>query len=241
MYIRCPEATFINLVSDPDGPAGLTEYLSSEGGPEPILLHWSTFNAPVRIRLREEIEGNISFGIIDASLADFLFNHLEQFPTQDHSMLFQSNLIYDPHQWISMWREQLGGQVFQSQANLYIEQALARARDGLPWYLANPSNPRGPQQWLLQAVRCIREAVSAQSYAQTGHFIFRKDAVLERLQQLSPSDVSLVKTLYEWKCDQSIRQEIIRAFADGEDTWQDRFGMLTPKIQALVEQIVSQA
>lgn len=241
VYIRCPEATFVNLISDPDGPPGLTEYLASDSGPEPIFLQWSTFNAPVRNRLREEIEGNISFGVLDVSLADFLFNHLEQFPTQDHSMLFQSNIVYDPHQWISRWRKQLEGQVFLSQVRLYIEQVLARARNGLPWYVANPGNPRGPQQWLLQAVRCIREAVSAQSYAQTGHFTFKKDTVLERLQQLSPSDVSLVNTLYEWKCDQLIRQEISRAFADGEDIWQDRFGVLTPKIQALVEQIVSQA
>jgi len=241
VYIRCPAATFVNLVGESDEPAGLSEYLASARAPEPILLHWSTFNAPIHYRLREEIDGKISFGLIDASFAEFLFRHLEQFPSQDHSMLFQSNLIYDPQQWISRWRNQLGGRIFQSQVRLYREQAVARAREGLPWYLANPGNPRGPQQWLLQAVRCVREAVSAQSYAQTGHFTFKKDAVLERLQELSPGEVSLAKRLYDWKCAPSIRQEIGRAFAAGDEVWQARFRELTPQIQALVEQIVSRA
>lgn len=239
IYIKCPEATFIN--GEPDEPPGLTEYLASNSVPEPILLHWNTFNNPVRERLRDEVEEKISFFFIDTSFAEFLFDHIETIPTQDHSMLFQSNIIYDPQQWLAGWRSRLSGRIFQSQVRLYLEQALRRAKNGLPWYLDNPGNPRGPQQWLLQAVRCIREAVSAQSYAQTGHFVFKRDAVLERLRKLSVGDSSFVEMLYSWKCDQSVREDIGRAFAGGEDAWQVRFKVLTPKIQSLVEQIVNQA
>lgn len=239
VYITCPEAMLVNLISEFEEPAALQAYLKVFPVREPILLRWHTFNAPMLERLKDEFGEKISFGFVDTSFAEFLFEHLERYPTQDHAMLFQSNVIYDPRQWIADWRARLEGRIFGSQVELYVGQAVNRARQKLPWYLDNPDNRRGPDQWLLQAVRCLREGIAARSYATTGRFVFRRDEVVQCIETFGQTHADLARTLYAWKCDPTVRNEICRSFERGDETWQNRFRQFTPRVQDLVELILS--
>jgi hypothetical protein len=153
-------------------------------------------------------------------------------------MLFQSAIVYDPENWITRWRSRLKGIVTPALIAMYRTQVMIRAFEQLPSYAANPGAYRGTHQWLLQAVRCIREATSLRSFAASGEFLFRKSDVLAASRSLSATSRDLIAQLFAWKCDPHVREEIPSSTAIGEKTWPKRFIELTPAVQETVAELL---
>jgi len=198
IYIRESDILYANFAKDGDHPAGFQEFLAEDRGMEQRFLSYPNFNTEIRQRLIGKVDNKISCGFIDVAHAEFLFDNLNLYPTQDHSMLFQSTIVHDP------------------------------------------DNKRGPHQWLLKAVRCVREVIALQSYWKTGQFIFLKDDALQAAKEFDHALFKLIEQLYNWKCDFEIRQEIVSSFEVGDMRWQSRFKELTPTVQELVDRVVGQ-
>ena len=237
-YARAAEETDLLVMADQRDPMGLDRTIEQRGQISVHRMPYERFNEQLRSQVGGSIENRVSAGFIDIRHAEVLFEDMDRFPSQDHSMLFQSAIVYDPETWIARWRSRLKGIVTPALIAMYRTQVMIRAFEQLPSYATNPGAHRGAHQWLLQAVRCIREATSLRSFAASGEFLFRKSDVLAASTSLSASSRDLIAQLYAWKCDPGVREEIPSSIASGEKTWPQRYTELTSAIQEAVAELL---
>lgn len=237
-YVRAADETDLLVMADQRDPVGFGCAIEQRGDTRVQRMPYERFNEQLRSRVGGSIENKVSAGFIDIVHAEVLFEDMDRFPSQDHSMLFQSAIVYDPENWVAQWRSRLKGVVTPALITMYRTQVTIRAFEQLPSYAANPGAHRGAHQWLLQAVRCIREAASLKNFAASGEFLFRKSDVLTASTSLSATSRDLVAQLYDWKCDPRLREEIPTSIAIGEETWPQRYTEFTPAIQEAVAELL---
>lgn len=244
VYVRGSSELPMNVLHKGDVQVGLEAFQQQADAPRVQKYDWWTFNEPSYRRISDELGRSISFGFIDTRYASFLFNRLDAYPTPEHSMLFQSNVLYDPREFVEGWRTRLEKRVFPSLVKLYEDQARRRANRRLGQHLGPAPyddlklQDSGQVQWVAQAVRCVREAVGARTYAENGCFTFRRPEVLAYVRKHFPGTAELVEILYAWKCDPNERETIRREFVTGSSSVYARFQELTPRVQAVVECIL---
>jgi hypothetical protein len=238
VYIKSCGPLNVVMMSDSEVPTGLVEFVHGRDELTLNRIGYGEFNRAIVERLRDKVDNRPSAGFIDVRFAEFLFADLGKYPTQDHSMLFQSSIVYDPENWIRRQREELDGKVTPGLIEMYLRQVTTRAHEQLPWYAANPDNRRGFHQWLLKAVRTIREAISLRNYTSTGRFLFRKEEVLRWIRCLDSESRQSIEQIYTWKCSLDVRAEVKSSFEKGEDTWRERFAEMTPIIQKIVDDLL---
>ena len=110
-YLRSPDVCFINLLHEREPPPSLAEFISKHQGIAPAALHWNSFNAPVSSRISEALGVHITLAVADVGYAGFLLSRPAQYPSNEHSLLFQSNVLHDPDRFISAKRSALEGVV----------------------------------------------------------------------------------------------------------------------------------
>jgi hypothetical protein len=237
-YIRAADETDLLVMANQRDPVGFGCTVERRGEARVYRIPYERFNEQLRSQVGGSIENRVSAGFIDVVHAEVLFEDMDRLPSQDHSMLFQSAIVYDPDNWIARWRSRLKGIATPALIAMYRTQVMIRTFEQLPSYAATPGAHRGAHQWLLQAVRCIREATSLKSFAATGEFLFRKIDVLSASTSLSPTSRDLIAQLYDWKCDPKVREEIPSSIGIGERTWPRRYAELTPAVQEAVAELL---
>ena len=100
-------------------------------------------------------------------------------------------------------------------------------------------NENGQILWVAHAVRCIREAVAATSYARTGCFVYKKSHVLQFIDEFCPEHAGVVKELYGWKTDEETRRRMVEEFRRDREPLYRRFKEAMPQLSTAVEGIMA--
>lgn len=204
---------------------------------------WSDFNQPVAEKIAAELGANIEFGIADARYARFEFEHLDESPAENHSMLFQSNIVYDPQDLLSCWRARLSGQGFPTLEKFYRARYLDKLPAEVYWFLQPDSldyfklKKSRQIQWIKWAVRCLRDAAATQVFIATGNFIYKKPDVLAFYQKYLPDDVGFVQEIYAWKTEAEIRDRMVDDFSRDSSKYFGLFRERMPRLEAIVQRV----
>ena len=237
-YIRCTDTVYVLAMNEGDQPVGLTEFLDTQSRVNTEGVYIGSLIRDINSRQDGVVDNEVHIGFADAEFADFMFSDLGRFPTQDHAMLLQSIVLHDPEGWIQAQRARLARmQPPAGLVNMYLAQVRRRAFETLPWYAEGSSNFRSADQWLLEAVRSIREAVALRSFVTEGAFVFHMNDVLAWVEQCDSVDRDLVSKLYRWKCDSATRAAVRANYAEGKSDWVDIFAQLTPEVQDVVRNL----
>ncbi|MBI5305089.1 MAG: hypothetical protein HY868_23355 [Chloroflexi bacterium] len=204
---------------------------------------WSDFNQPVAEKIAAELGANIEFGIADARYAEFEFERLDESPMENHSFLFQSNIIHDPHNWLSCWRARLRGQHFPILEKFYRARYLDELPAEVYWFLKPDSldyfklKKSRQIQWVKWAVRCLRDAAATRVFIATGDFIYKKPHVLAFYRENLPDDFGFVAEIYAWKTDVAIRDRMVDDFARDASKYFALFRERMPRLEAIVQRV----
>jgi hypothetical protein len=242
VYVTSPDVYLFNVFSEL-APPRYAEFVH-EYGPLPRQDYtWAVFNDVAATRISDALSIPVEFGFVDQRYAEFELEHLENHPSLEHSLLFQSNVLYDPTGFLARQRRRLEGAILESQIALYRKRLHNRLSRRLPTFLKpNPwdeykLDKGGQIQWVQQAIRCLRNAVAIKTYARTGMFLYKKADVLSYYRQHLPDDLPFVHTLYEWKTNPQVRIDMVAAFREDKQTCFDRFRGRMPRLKAIVKKV----
>ena len=199
VYIRCPDILYVLAMhEEEDQPVGLAEYLGTQPQMETVRVYIGSLIKDINARIDGAVENEVHIGFVDVDFADFLFSHMDRYPTQDHAMLFQSTVLHDPEGWIQSQRRRLADiRPPAGLVEMYLTQARRRALELLPHYAESPPAARGADQWLLEAVRSVREAVALRGLIEDGAFVYRRDDVLAWIRRRDEVYAELITKLYQ--------------------------------------------
>ena len=241
VYVTLPGAYLLNSVGSAGELSERWQEFVRVCGDLPRVEHtWAGFNIPLCEQIADQLGINLEFGLSDRRFAAFELGRLDQAPSKEHAMLFQSNVVFDPEGFVSTWRRALEGRIYTAQAQLYQERFLQGLRRRL-WSFLEPHpwdayklEKSAQIQWVQQAVRCLRNAVAAHSYLTTGRFAYRKEDVLRFYRRQLPEHTPFVEELYEWKTDSQVRADMIVAFRGDPDPLYALFRERMPRLEAAV-------
>ncbi len=204
---------------------------------------WLDFNQPVADRISAELGMTVEFGLADARYAEFEFQHLDASPMENHALIFQSNVIYDPDGMLAGWRQRFAG--IRSPA--LVEFYRARCLDHLPFEIYAHLKPETFDsfkiahsrqiQWVKWAVRCLRDAVAASSFIATGQFVYKKLDVIEFYRRTWPEHLPFVERLYNWKTDPQAREQMVEGFLENPERYFALFRDMMPELELIVRQV----
>ncbi|MDD5726678.1 MAG: hypothetical protein PHC53_04745 [Patescibacteria group bacterium] len=207
------------------------------------MFEWFQFNAPMSTEISDILNLNIEFGVTDSRFTQFNLDKLEEYPSEEHQRLLQSNIIYDPDGTIERWQQKINGVRYQSMCNFYQERYLDKPPSEIYLYL-KPSEmdlvkikKSGQVLWVKWAVRAIRDAVASKTYQATGKFVYLKQDVIEFYQKYLPQHLDFVKQLYIWKTDPTIRAEMVNDFITDSTPFFKEFNNLMPKLEQVVADV----
>ncbi len=207
--------------------------------------NWHKFNDPVARRLCEALDCNVEFGLVDARYAAFELGTIDsdQEPVKEHALILQSNILFDPEDFLAKRRQSLTGTVSPVMADFYRERYL----DTLPFEIYEHIKPHpsdtykaeksGQIQWVNRAVRCLRDAVATKTYLGTGDFTFKKPDVIDFYKKYLPEEIEFVEELYQWKCDPVVREQMVADFLKDPEKFFSEFARLTKRLEAVVKKI----
>ncbi|MFA6918903.1 MAG: nucleotidyltransferase domain-containing protein [Patescibacteria group bacterium] len=209
-----------------------------------LTLDWFEFNDPTAKKLCEQLGINIEFALADRRFAEYELQNLDILPSAEHQLLLESNLVHDPSGFLARKKSGMEGKVFSPLTKFYQERYL----DSLPFEIYTHLQPHKMDKWKLEksrqiqwvkwAVRSIRDAVGAKSYAQHGKLIYRKKDVLNFCSAfLPPEDFTLIEELYRWKTDLEIREQMVDDFLANPDKYFTIFTEHTKKLEDIVKRI----
>lgn len=193
--------------------------------------------------MSERLSTNIGFFLVDQRYAAFELRHLDQLASIEHPLLFQSNILYDPHGFLEQKRRQLAGRIFDPVVRSLVDTLRWRVSQIMPKFL-NPDlwddyhlERSGQLQWVHEAIRCLRDAVAVKAYASTGTFIYKKSDVLQFYREHLPDDFEFIQALYSWKTDPEVRAQMAEEFKGNRGRHYTRFTVLTPQLQEVVKKV----
>ena len=200
-------------------------------------------------RLTQALGRAITLDLVDVRYVAYLLARLDRWAGDELSLLVQSNVVLDPQQFIARQRAGVAGRRLPDLVAYYRERALQRLQHRLPALLAPESfdavklDESGQIQWVAHAVRYLRDAVAATTYAQSGAFSYRKDDVLAFLQAQVPTQAACATELYRWKTDPAIRAAMVAQFRSDPAPLYAQFAAamapLTETIAAVLELALS--
>ena len=244
VYVRSPNAYLFNAFRPQEQAQPLYESFIEAYGFLPRWEYlWDAFNDPVSLEISEHLPSNIEFGFVDQRYAEFELKSLDQFPSIEHSLLFQSNVLYDPHGFLRRKRQELKGRIFAPLVRFYRERFLDQLSGRIYRFLEPHFSDRskiersGQIIWVQQAVRCLRNAVASKMYISTGAFLYRKAGVLGFYRQYLPDDLAFVRKLYEWKTNPQVRENMVKAFVRDEGGFFEIFREAMPQLEAIVSKV----
>lgn len=244
IYVTSPTAYLVNLgIANDQGPPLYADFTRLHPSLPRQDYAWWTFNEPIMASLSAALPANIEFGFVDQRYAAYELTRLADHPSFEHSILLQSNLLYDPTGFLQTARTQLQGRIFAPLAQQYTTQFLDNLSPRLYASLSPDSfdafklAKSGQIQWVQQAVRALRNAVAAKSYVATGNFLYKKADVLAFYARHLPAEAPFVQELYQWKTDAAIRAAMVEEFSHSPERLYARFRDAMPPIEAIVKKI----
>ena len=242
VYVTAPDAYLFNDFGGLDQPQ-FEAFAAACGALPRRTLGWAEFNDPVRERASAALACAVEFGFVDARYAAFELGRLDEAFSVEHAILFQSNLLYDPDGFLQGWREALRGAIYtplvETYRRRYLDQPYRRVYEGLSaseWdgYKLAQS---GQIIWVQRAVRCLRNAVAAKTYAASGHYCYKKADVLAFYGRHLPGDLPFVRQVYAWKTDPAQRARMVCDFRRDPEAHYRLFRSHMPQLEALVARV----
>lgn len=244
VYVTLPAAYLFNVDQTlPEAQPAYAAFLAHAGLLPPQIYTWADFNIPIIKQISQQVGCPIHFGLADQRYAAFELAHLDSFASLEYSFLFQSNLLYDPQNFLAQTRQALSGKIYPTLVDLYTAQALERLAPRIYDFLQPHPLDRenmewsGQIEWVNMAVRCLRNAVAAKSYGSTGVMLYKKPEILQFYRQHLPDDVALVQQLYAWKTDPATRAAMVKAFAVDSAPFFATFRSLMAPLASLVAKV----
>lgn len=248
VYVEAPDAYVWNIAGHASSEALMNDekiaaFIATHDRKDMRHFSWTECNEPMWKKIKEELGISIEFGLVDKRYAAYELDHLEASPSNEHSFLMQSNIVYDPDQFLTKQKARLEGKTIPSMAEFYKKRFL----DGLPAEIYRyvdvtekdlpDIQERQKIQWIKWAVRAVREAVATKTYITTGKIIHEKEDVLVFYHTHVPEHYDLVAMLYTWKTDPQMRSEILAACIADPKAMSERFRSLMPKLEKAVEAV----
>jgi len=204
---------------------------------------WFSFNNPTAEKIKQQLEINVEFGITDSRFSKFCLENCDKLPTTEISLLFQSNILYDPQNYLKELRNKLFGKKPKATINFYKQKYL----DSLPEEIYSHLKPHncdllkleksGQIQWVKWGVRCLRDAVATKHYSETGEFIYKKQEILGYYKKTLPKHYKKVLEIYSWKCNLKKRTALIKEFIKNQKTVFKKFKLETKAIEKIVKAV----
>lgn len=206
---------------------------------------WFNFNGPNSSELSNLFGLSLEFGVADVRFTEFRLKRIDRHCLEEHQMILQSNIIFDPNGILERWQNTLGNVFHQTMGDYYQERYLNHPASEIYLYLkpsemdAEKVKKSGQILWIKWAVRAIRDAVCSKVYQKTGRFIFKKDDILDFCMNHLPQHFGLIKQLYDWKTDPVVRSEMVAQFVADPTPFYEEFRTLTPKVEKIIEDVNS--
>ncbi len=244
IYVTSPATYLVNLAFVYDQGPPLYDDFACCRPPLPRQEYaWWSFNEAIMAEVSAALPANIEFGFVDQRYAAYELTRLADHPSFEHSILLQSNVLYDPTGFLQETRRQLQGRLFAPLAQQYTAQFL----DNLSPRLYASLHPdsfdafklakSGQIQWVQQAVRALRNAVAAKSYCATGSFLYKKVDVLAFYASHLPAEAPFVQELYQWKTDATVRAAMVEEFSRSPERLYARFCEAMPQVETVVKKV----
>ncbi|MCE7980218.1 MAG: hypothetical protein DYG89_03430 [Caldilinea sp. CFX5] len=244
VYVTSPAAYLVNLgIANDQGPPLYDDFVHLHPPLPRQDYIWGDFNDRVMASVSAALPANIEFGFVDQRYAAYELTCLADHPSFEHSILLQSNVLYDPTGFLQAARSQLQGRIFAPLAQQYKAQFLDSLSPRLYACLTPDSFDAfklvksGQIQWVQQAVRALRNAVAAKSYLATGHFLYKKPDVLAFYAHYLPVEAPFVQELYQWKTDTAVRAAMVEEFSYSPERLYIRFREAMPLIEVIVRKV----
>lgn len=244
IYVTSPAAYLVNLAFTNDqGPPLYDDFVRCHPPWPRREYAWWTFNETVMADISAALPANLEFGFVDQRYAAYELTRLADHPSFEHSILLQSNVLYDPTGFLQSARTQLQGRIFAPLVQHYTAQFLDNLSPRL-YASVSPDSfdafklaKSGQIQWVQQAVRALRNAVAAKSYLATGSFIYKKADVLAFYANHLPAEAPFVQELYQWKTDTTVRAAMVEEFSRSPARLYARFREAMPQVETIVKKV----
>ncbi|MCB0109127.1 MAG: hypothetical protein KDE53_24560, partial [Caldilineaceae bacterium] len=171
IYVTSPQVYLVNFAVTLDKAPPLYDDFCSVHPPLPRRDYtWQAFNEPTIARISAALSTDIEFAFADQRYVAYELTRLVDHPSFEHSILLQSNVLYDPDGFLTEARRQIQGRIFAPLVDRYTSQFLDQLSPRLYASLTPDSfdafklAKSGQIQWVQQAVRAVRNAVAAKSY-----------------------------------------------------------------------------
>lgn len=245
IYVKSTHAYRFNPNALDHPPPVLYDDFVAATGSRPYQAHtWEDFNIPIAELISQKLDCSLEFGFVDQRYALYELTHLDRYPSPEHSFLMQSNILYDPSHRLGQVRAALMGNISPIQAAFYQQRHLRGPSPRLhalldpdSWELQHKLRKSGQIPWVQYAVRSLRDAVVAKSYAQNGTILYRKPDVLRFYQHHLPEEYPTVDTLYQWKTNRVARTEMVQRYLHRQQEYQTLFRAMMPHLARIVDKV----
>lgn len=248
VYVEAPDAYIWNIAGHKSseamfGDKKIASFISACGEKQMAHFSWADFNEPMWKKLKEELGLSIEFGLVDTRYASYELDNLDSAPSNEHSFLTQSNIVFDPQSFLSGKKQTLANVKFPTMEQFYKERFLNK----LPFEIYRHTEitekdlsdiqERHKIQWVKWAVRCVREAVATKTYIASGNPLHKKEDVLSFYQKYLPEKYDFVAMLYDWKTNPKVRNEMIQECIEDPQKMSQKFKALMPDLEATIEAV----
>lgn len=243
-YLRQTSGSRLSDARQKETEQKFADFLKTADQKPCLTIDWNDFNDPVAKKICAQLSVNVEFGLADSRFAEYELAHIDTQPTPEHQLLLESNLVYDPKNWLAKRKTEMDGIIYPALVALYQDRYL----NALPFEIYTHLQPHEGDarkleksrqiQWLKWAVRSIRDAVGAKTYQQTGRLVYKKADVLNFCSAtLSPEDVAIIKELYHWKTDPQTREQMVNDFLANPKKYFALFAEKTKVLEDVVKRI----
>lgn len=244
IYVTSPTVYLVNLAfANDQGPLLYDDFALCHPPLPRQAYAWWAFNETVMANISAALPANIEFGFIDQRYAAYELTRLADHPSFEHSILLQSNVLYDPDGFLAEAQQQLQRRIFAPLAEQYTRQFLNQLSPRLYAGLTLDSfdafklAKSGQIQWVQQAVRAVRNTVAAKSYLSTGSFVYKKADVLAFYERYLPEEAPFIQELYQWKTDPTVRAAMVEEFSRSPERLYTCFRSAMPQIEMIVKKV----
>ena len=244
IYVTSPQVYLVNFAVTLDKAPPLYDDFCSVHPPLPRRDYtWQAFNEPTIARISAALSTDIEFAFADQRYVAYELTRLADHPSFEHSILLQSNVLYDPDGFLTEARRQIQGRIFAPLVDRYTNQFLDQLSPRLYASLTPDSfdafklAKSGQIQWVQQAVRAVRTVVAAKSYCTTGTFLYKKADVLAFVAQHLPAELDFAVELYRWKSDPTVRLAMVTEFGNDPTELYTEFRARMPQLEAFIGKV----